>query len=143
MSITFTISDDGEHVESSLSGVLSSEEYVGFFREAHAPSTPPIRCRTTLMDVEKGDVRGLSLEAVREVAELSAAEARRSPGPRRMAVIAPDSLTYGLVRQWDLLTNDANQRLEFFRTRADAEAWLEMQREMLSAPGDSRPASGA
>jgi hypothetical protein len=143
MPITYSVSEDGEHIELSLTGVLGSEEYVAFFREALAHSTPPIRMRTTLMTLEQGDVRGLSLAAVREVAELSADEARRNPGHRRMAVLVSDPLTYGLVRQWDLFTNDPHQRLEFFRERADAEAWLEMQRETAPPPGAARPATEA
>lgn len=143
MAITLSVSEDGEHVELSLTGVLSSQEYVAFFREVLTHSAPPIRMRTTFMDLEHGDVRGLSLAAVREVAELTADEARRNPGHRRMAVLVSDPLTYGLVRQWDLFTNDSNLRLEFFRERADAEAWLELQRETAPPCGAARPATEA
>lgn len=143
MPITYSMSEDGEQVELCLTGELSSEEYIAFFRAALAHSAPPIRMRTTLMDLEQGDVRGLSLAAVREVAALSADEARRNPGERRMALLVADPLTYGLVRQWDLFTNDARNRIEFFRTRADAEAWLQLQRDTAPPAGGARPASEA
>lgn len=137
MPIHYSTSPDGEEVELRLVGALSSEEYVAFFRAALAQSTPPARLRTTLMDLLEGDVSQLSYDALSEVAMLTADEARRHPGPRAMAAVVRDPLTFGLTRQWEMLANDARHRFEFFRTREAAASWLHRQREAAGGPGEA------
>lgn len=139
MPIEFAVSPDGEEVELTLVGRITSEEYVTFFREVLSHSTAPLRVRTTLMDVTNGDVSGLSNAAVREVAEMTAEEARRNPGRRAMAAIVHDPLTFGLARQWDLLSNDPQNRLEFFDSREPARLWLRQHRAQLQGSGDTPP----
>ena len=142
MPIQFTTSPDGEEVELRLVGALSSEEYLAFFRAALSHSSPPKRIRTTLMDVLDGDTSALTLEAVREVAELTHAEAIQNPGLRAIAAVVRDPLTFGLTRQWNLFTNDGRNRLEFFTTREAAADWLRQQRELAVDTGNLR-AEGA
>ncbi|MFN8586466.1 MAG: hypothetical protein U0704_01600 [Candidatus Eisenbacteria bacterium] len=142
MPVTFSFSDDGEEVELRLVGTITSEEYVEFFRGALSTSSPPRRIRTTLMDLLEGDTSQLTLEAVREVAALTAAEAHRNPGLRALAAVVRDPLTFGLTRQWNLFTNDPRNRLEIFTTRESAERWLRQQRELAPEDGEA-PARGA
>ncbi|MBW2446411.1 MAG: hypothetical protein JRG83_10830 [Deltaproteobacteria bacterium] len=81
---------------------------------------PGYRSWFDLTDAEPGDVGG---EFVRRAADIARRFDERT-GPVRVAVLAPDDLTFGLARMYSLLVGSLQREVRVFRSAADARAWL-------------------
>jgi hypothetical protein len=75
-----------------------------------------------LSGVEKSDFETATIERL-------AAERRIRiyPNNFRSAIVAPNSLHYGLARMFQTLSNNPQIDMRIFKTRAEAEAWLAAQ----------------
>jgi hypothetical protein len=62
-----------------------------------------------------------------EIRELSSAEIRSAPFIPNliMAVVAPSDLTYGMARMWQVFAQKTGWSLGVFRTRPEADAWVQ------------------
>ena len=73
-----------------------------------------------LLDFSEGDLSRLEAESIRQMAESSVA----GPAARRAYVVARD-VDFGLVRMFEILTDERKGRIRAFRDRGEAEAWLD------------------
>ncbi len=77
-----------------------------------------------LFDLTEAETLEISSEQIRSLASVSIF----SPSSRR-AVVAPRDLLYGLSRMYEGFRDLAQDRLQIFRSRPEALAWLESEPE--------------
>lgn len=75
--------------------------------------------------VERFDV---SPEAVKQIAEQDRRAARANP-KLVIALVGPTDLIFGMIRMWQAHVDEANIATSAFRTRDEAELWLNRHRD--------------
>ena len=125
MPLNYRIDADRRLVVARGSGILKDAEVFGYQREVW--SRPDVAGFDELIDMSAVTTVLLpSLERVRDLAELSAEMGRTAP-KSRMAIVAPDDLSFGLGRMFDAYREGAAPGLKpvgVFRTLPEALAWL-------------------
>jgi hypothetical protein len=117
--VTYTLDAARRLVLSRASGLVTAEDFVEHGKRlGQDPGFDPGFCQ--LLDCSEVRELRLSTEALRGMARFRLF----GPGSRR-AVVAPRDLHYGLARMYEMLRGDAPEQLQVFRTREEAERWLE------------------
>jgi len=117
-SITFR--REGAHVD--FSGIVRADDFLGIndFILGH---DDPERPRYALLDFTAAERIDLSADDIKAVAEEDERDKERI-GDLAIAVVAPQTLVYGLARMWESLVDAAEFDSQVVRTRAEAIAWL-------------------
>jgi hypothetical protein len=123
-----TFSDGGRpaDVEISVSGLPTAAEFAKLNEQLLSDS----RFRTgitMLVDCTALDTSGMSDEDVQELTEPMVQRDWHFP-PSAVAIIAPSDRVFESARSYRAHLGGSRSRRQVFRTRADAEAWLEEQR---------------
>jgi hypothetical protein len=125
MPLTYRIDLERRLVVARGSGALKDEEVFGYQMEVW--SRPEVAGFAELIDMSRVlHVLLPSVERVRDLAELSAKMSSGAPRSR-MAIVAPDDLTFGLGRMFDACRESAAPGLKpvgVFRTLPEALAFL-------------------
>jgi hypothetical protein len=113
---TITFRLEGAHFD--FSGVVTGDDLFGVnevFLGHDYPGTP----RYALMDFTGAARVDLSAEDLKKVAAEDERDADRLAGVA-IVIVAPQTLTYGLARVWEGLTDPASLDSQVVRTRAEA-----------------------
>jgi hypothetical protein len=111
-------------------GTLTDEEIFGYQREVW--SRPDVAGYDELVDMSDVEhVAVPSTDRIAELASFSAAMDARAPASR-FAIVAPRDYEFALGRMYGAhreLDGRGTKRVSVFRTRAEALAWLGLERE--------------
>jgi len=125
MPLTYRIDAKHELVIARGSGILKDHEVFGYQQEVW--SRPEVAGFDELIDMSAvTQILVPSLERVEDLAKLSARMSRGAP-QSRMAIVAPDDLSFGLGRMFDMCRGTVAPGLKpvgVFRTMPEALAWL-------------------
>jgi hypothetical protein len=77
-----------------------------------------------LIDLRKADSVGRSGNALMVIGDVLKRQYAGSSVKTRIAIVAPADLSFGLGRMYDMLTNDAPQKVGVFRSVEKAVEWL-------------------
>jgi hypothetical protein len=106
----------------TTSGAASAEGLIGFVLELIAD--PRFRPgMAVLVDHSALDSRPLEPEDIQSLSR-AVLQRDRLIGPSRVAIVVPDSLTFGYARMYELYADDAQLCSRVFYSRAEAVSWL-------------------
>ena len=128
MPVTYAISDDGSRIDIRWSGVMTVSDGNALHESLNANSNAIARIQTCLNDFTAvTDVR-LSSGDIRNLAAQDEMLSRLVPR-LVMALVAPSTLTFGLNRMWETFSENTPWKTKVFRSRDEAEKWLEEQNQ--------------
>lgn len=106
-------------------GVLTAGDVItSAIREGENPARSR-QVQYGLIDLTQVTDMKVTGEQVRQVVEANRKTSSYTPpGQVRIATIAPNPLTYGMSRMWQMLADDLNWKIQIFRSRPAAIAWL-------------------
>ena len=88
-----------------------------------------------LMDLSQADMNDVSSAGLRKLMHLSERYATQS---FRTAIVAPQDLSFGLSRLYQILSSDSPEEVMVFRSLLEANYWLGLEFYLPSAPVLSR-----
>jgi TPP-dependent trihydroxycyclohexane-1,2-dione (THcHDO) dehydratase len=127
--------DDGKGVHKIGSGIVTGPEMFAAAMTDRSDEARARKLRYGLCDFSETTDMQVTPAQIRQLVEINRKMAELTPGGI-VAIVAPGSLPYALVRLWHTLTDDLDWTRNVFHTRADAIAWL---RKQLLAQDDSDP----
>jgi hypothetical protein len=124
MPISYTIDSDKGRVVVRFTGTVRDEDLFTTFHELyddprHRIGMPEL---TDCRELERAELTGVGLRAL---ARMTATKLDPAQRPWKVAVVAPQSVVYGLARMYELLREGSPEHVEVFRELAAAEQWLE------------------
>jgi len=135
MPMNATIIDNGKGLEIKGHGVLTDQEYLDTLLPLLlVPAETMAAVAYAPVDYSQVTVAELSSDSVRRVAHACAASPVFPPD-LVVAHVAPQDLFYGLVRLWEIMTEELRWETMVFRGREEAEAWL--RGRMRATTGDN------
>jgi len=118
MPVTFTIDHEAKTILATATGILSSEEVLGYL---HSKQEAKV-----LGFAELFDVRGVTLDLSISDLHQIAAEVRAVMGdskPGRVGVVTNSSFIRGLAQTYAALTVNENPEFDVFHDLEEARAW--------------------
>jgi len=82
--------------------------------------------QTCLLDFTEVSAMSLTADEIQQLAERDKQLARLLP-PITIAVAAPTDVVFGLTRMWEVFAEGTRWQTRVFRSRTEAEAWLQSQ----------------
>jgi hypothetical protein len=124
MALATDFRDDGRTLMMSGSGVLTGREFI-HAKEALLAQQEQVRSITRAMILlEDVSVLDVTPDEIRQLVGLDQQMATLTPHVA-VAVVAPKDYMFGLARVWETLVESVGWQTDIFRTRPDAEAWLQ------------------
>ncbi len=122
MPITYRIDDRQGLVVTTINGTILEAE-LRAHAAAVAADTNAQACTRAIVDISERVEVSVDSKVVAELG-MASGEVTRITG-RRVAVVAPADMAYGLARVFQGFRSGSNgSELQVFRNRAEAEAWL-------------------
>ncbi len=122
MPITYWIDDRQCLVVTTITGTIHEAELRAHAAAAAADANVRA-CTRAIVDISEWVEVSVDSKVVAELA-MASSEVTRAPG-RRVAIIAPADMAYGLARVFQGFRTGGNgSEMQVFRSRAEAEAWL-------------------
>ncbi|MGH3071818.1 MAG: hypothetical protein ACRDNB_06055 [Gaiellaceae bacterium] len=122
MEYTIEFGGAPQDVTITTSGSATAEGLIGFVTQLVAsPSYRP--GMLILVDHARLDARTLKAGDIRAMAE-TVVQLDARIGPARVAIVVPNSLTFGYARMYELYADDAQVRSQVFYSRDEALGWL-------------------
>ncbi len=127
MPITFELLPDQKCVIIRHFGEVPDHEFIAFYRDFfQKPDTDDYQ----KMIVDLGQTKSVarSSQALQSLAELLRKKTEDSALHRKVAVIAPADLSFGLARMYEMFSGPVKWEFVVFRDREAAHAWLGISR---------------
>ena len=126
MSISIRFTEDGKGIIQEAWEVLRVEEMEDALREVQANEQAFRNVIYVLSDLSKVTKMPVSVDEVRHIAAKD-----RPMGPLNpnliSATVAPTDVIFGLARMWQVFVTRDGWKAEIFRSRIEAEEWLQTE----------------
>jgi hypothetical protein len=124
MPICYTIDSDNDRVVVRFSGTVRDQDLFSTFGALyddprHRIGMPEL---TDCRELQRADITTAGLRAL---ARMTGAKLDPAQKPWKVAVVAPQSVVYGLARMYELLREGSPEHVAVFRDLAAAEQWLD------------------
>lgn len=120
------ITDQGQGIVTTCSGVLTAEEFIGAVSSRYEPPEHLRRVRYIITDHSAVDRFDMDGDDIYRLVLITSAAARINRDIHLVSV-APSDVGYGLVRIWRSYADQLPWAIGTCRSRADAERWLKEQ----------------
>lgn len=127
MPVDFSSHRNGSYVRITGYGDISDAELLRAVRLMYADDEQTKRHRCALLDFSRVEKANVSNETIRDLARLNINASKLVTPGAAVALVAPDSLVYGLARMWGAYAESTEWATQVFQDLGDAEAWLEEQ----------------
>jgi hypothetical protein len=114
-----------EHV-----GSVPDGEFLSFYRSLYDGGAFNMSLNQ-LVDLRKADSRPRSPGVLRQLAEYLQTAYTGVSLPPKVAVVAPEDLSYGLARMYEFLSDSLPWEYVVFRSMDAALAWLELPEDLM------------
>lgn len=124
MPIHITVHRKDGYIESRYVGAITNDELLDTWREYN--ERPDANAGLNeLADLREADMRAVTSEGIRALSSqtkhfLNANDVLR----RKLAIVAPEQLPFGLSRMYEALMADPRQTVHVFKDIEEAVAWL-------------------
>jgi hypothetical protein len=124
MPISYTIDSDRHRVVVRFTGTVRDQDLFSTYNELyndprHRIGMPEL---TDCRELERADVTSVGLQ---DLARMTGAKLDPAQKPWKVAIVAPQTVVYGLARMYELLREGSPEHVEVFRDLAGAEQWLD------------------
>jgi hypothetical protein len=120
------------------SGVLTGEEVINVKRTLITEQNRGLRY--LIVDTTATNEIHISGAELRGIAEENKRLAAIAEPGMLAAVAAPQDLAFGLSRMWEVIASDTGWRTSVFRSRAEADAWIQRNLNVQQTPNkDEKP----
>ncbi len=120
-------------------GAVPDDEFLAFYKKFFE-DPKAADYLNVLVDLEGASSVVRSSEALQSLADFLSFELTESPGRRKVAVIAPADVSFGLARMYEAFSSDVPWEFAVFRDRGAALDWLGVAHEASDA-SDAQQAS--
>ena len=125
MPIAIDIDPSRRLVHARCTGVVTLDEILQYEIDAVAdPGFDPTF--SEMLDLREADKLDLSGRSVRELVSYERSHEQYT-GARRVAFVAPQSLSYALARMYEMMDEESPMETQVFREYEEATAWLELE----------------
>ena len=125
MPITFDLKPDQLLVIFRHVGNISDDEFLTFYKNFfEKPGATDYL--NLLIDLEQTKSIDRSAQALQSLAQFLREKLAGSPVQRRVAVVAPADISFGLARMYEVFNDPANWEFVVFRDNGAARVWLDV-----------------
>ena len=124
MAYTTTFIDGGRGVLHVARGIVVSEEILGGAREIQRDEARARQLKYGITDLTDVEELRVTTQDMRRIAEGSKRTALLVPHGF-VAIVAPRDHLFGMARMWEALVDEAEWETSVFRTRNEADAWIQ------------------
>ncbi len=125
MAVSYEIHESVGLVVSRHQGATEDDEMIVAYTALYAdPAFDPAFSK--LIDLREADSRSRSSQALRYLSEQTRSHYADTDAMSKVAIVAPDDLSFGLSRMYDSITDENAEDVAVFRTSAEACEWLEI-----------------
>lgn len=108
----------------SVTGTITDDELLENNRQLMAFLKENEHYRFVLADWSQVAKLDISINAIQAMARKNVSDLKSIPGDGFFAIVASKNITYGLARVWQSWATDINWDVQLFKSRTDAESWL-------------------
>jgi len=123
MPITFELKPEQQLVIFRHIGDVPDDEFLTFYKDFFE-NPKATAYQNLLIDLAETKSVSRSSEALQALIMLLREKLKHSSAQRKVAVIAPEDLSFGLARMYEIFSNDVPWEFEVFREGHAAQAWL-------------------
>jgi len=141
MPIIYDLTPDGKLAIFRHVGVVPDDEFLSSYKKYF--QNPDIsKAENLLVDLQKTRSSQRGSEALKKLSEFLRAKFKNSPIRRRVAVVAPTNVSFGLARMYEAFSELVPWEFVVFRDPDAAKAWLDVPESSRTAgKSDDRASS--
>ena len=114
-------------------GTIPDDEFLAFYKSLYENDRiDPLM--NLLVDLRQADSTPRSPDVLRQFAQFIQAKLKEVPEQPKVAVVAPEDLSFGLARMYEIFSYSVPWDFEVFRTMDDALAWLGLPEDFINGP---------
>ena len=133
MPITFQVRPEHNLVILVHIGTITDDEFLAFYRSLYENDriTPSMNL---LVDLRQADSTTRSSDVLRKFAGFIETKLTGIPERPKVAVVAPEDLSFGLARMYEAFADSVPWDFEVFREMNAALAWLDLPENLMNGP---------
>jgi len=124
--MTSELTDCGRKLLLRATGKLTASDISSNQAALEQQKDALLNLQTCLLDFTEVSAMSLTADEIQQLAERDKQLARLLP-PITIAVAAPTDVVFGLTRMWEVFAEGTRWQTRVFRSRTEAEAWLQSQ----------------
>ena len=131
MTIEYNISPEYNLIIIVHKRTIKDDEFLAFYRSLFkSDSFDP--SMNFLVDLRETDSTPRTSDALRQFAEFARRILGDAGTPQKVAVVAPNDISFGLARMYEVLSNDVPWDFVVFRSMEAALAWLGVPEDLIN-----------
>jgi hypothetical protein len=138
MPITYQLKPDERLVVFIHVGVVTDEEFLSFYKALYEENRFD-KSFNALVDLRQTESTVRSAEALTEFAEFIHEQYTNITSRPKVAVVAPEDISFGLARMYEVFSGDVPWEFLVFREVDSALAWLGVSENLMDDLDQSAP----
>lgn len=131
MPITYHLKPDERLVILVHTGIVTDDEFMSFYK-ALFEGTQFDESFNLLVDLRQAESSVRSAATLDEFANFIRRQYGSTTERPKVAVVAPEDISFGLARMYEVFSGDVSWEFEVFRTADTALAWLGLPESMMN-----------